>query len=94
VRLFKIESLLIRDLLLPDARIRTSGFGLTLCATRAKTARSDTRLLEIIARGDAGEPCRYNPTDPTRGDYLTAEYNVSAPFLGANIGFHKFQATY
>jgi outer membrane protein insertion porin family len=94
VRIFKIESLLIRDLLLPDARIRTSGFGLTYVRDTREDCSVRYTLLEIIARGDAGEPCRYNATDPTRGDYLTAEYNVSAPFLGANIGFHKFQATY
>lgn len=94
VRIFKIESLLIKDLLLPDARIRTSGFGLTFVRDTRQDCSVKYTLLEIIARGDAGEPCRYNATDPTRGDYLTAEYNVSAPFLGANIGFHKFQATY
>jgi outer membrane protein assembly factor BamA len=51
-------------------------------------------LLEIINKGEVGEPCRYSPGDPTKGEYLTAEYNVSLPFLGANIGFQKFQASY
>jgi outer membrane protein assembly factor BamA len=94
VRIFKIESLLIKDLLLPDARIRTSGFGLTFVRDTREDCSIRYTLLDIIARGEAGEPCRYNATNPTRGDYLTAEYNVSAPFLGANIGYHKFQATY
>jgi outer membrane protein insertion porin family len=94
VRIFKIESLLIKDLLLPDARIRTSGFGLTFVRDTREDCSVRYTLLDIIARGEAGEPCRYNATNPTRGDYLTAEYNVSAPFLGANIGYHKFQATY
>ena len=51
-------------------------------------------ILDIIANGEPGEPCRYSASDPTDGDYLTAEYNVSVPFLGANMGFHKFQASY
>lgn len=94
VRLFKVESLLIKDLLLPDSRIRTSGFGATFVRdTRENCTVRDT-LLEIIAKGEVGEPCRYNPGDPTRGEFLTAEYNVSVPFLGANIGFQKFQASY
>jgi outer membrane protein assembly factor BamA len=63
---------------------------------------SDTRencsvkfsILETIAKGEPGDRCRYNSVDPTRGDYLTAEYNFSAPALGANIGFNKFQFSY
>jgi len=94
VRLFNIESLLIKDLLQPDSRIRTSGFGATLVRdTRANCAIKYT-LLETIAKGEPGSPCRYNAVDPTRGDYLTAEYNVSLPAIGANIGFNKFQASY
>ena len=94
VRLTKIESLLVKDLLQPDQNIRISGFGVNFVRdTRENCSRRYT-LLEIIRRGEPGDPCRYSPTDPTRGDYLTAEYNVSVPFLGANIGFHKFQASY
>lgn len=51
-------------------------------------------LLELIAKGEPGDRCRYNASDPTRGSYITAEYNVSIPQLGANIGFQKFQASY
>jgi outer membrane protein insertion porin family len=94
VRLFNIESLLIRDLLLPDSRIRTSGFGATFVRDTRENCAARYSLLDIINRGEVTEPCRYNPGDPTRGEYLTAEYNVSLPFLGANIGFHKFQASY
>lgn len=94
VRLYNIESLLIRDLLLPDARIRTSGFGATFVRDTRRNCSVRYTLLDIIARGEAGDPCRYNATDPTRGDYLTTEYNVSLPALGANIGFQKFQASY
>ncbi len=94
VRLFNIESLLIKDLLLPDATIRTSGFGATFVRDTRENCSIRYSLLDIIARGEPGEPCRYNAGDPTRGDYLTTEYNVSLPALGANIGYHKFQASY
>ena len=94
VRLFNIESLLIKDLLLPDSRIRTSGFGVTFVRDTRENCAVRYSLLEIINKGEVSEPCRYNPGDPTRGEYLTAEYNVSLPFLGANIGFQKFQASY
>ncbi len=94
VRLFNIQSLLIRDLLIPDSRIRISGFGTTFVRDTRKRCGIEYTILEIIARGEPGEPCRYNASDPTNGDYLTAEYNVSLPVLGANIGFHKFQASY
>lgn len=94
VRLFNIESLLIRDLLRPDDNIRTSGFGINFVRDTRQNCNIKYTLLEIIQRGEPGEPCRYSPSDPTTGDYLTAEYNVSVPFLGANIGFHKFQASY
>lgn len=94
VRLFNIESLLIKDLLLPDSRIRTSGFGATFVRDTRENCAVRYTLLEIINRGEQGEACRYSPGDPTKGEYLTAEYNVSVPFLGANIGYHKFQASY
>jgi outer membrane protein insertion porin family len=93
-RLYNIDSLLIKDLLLPDARIRTSGFGVTFVRDTRRNCQVKYTILDIIARGEAGEPCRYSASDPTRGDYLTAEYNVSIPILGANIGFNKFQASY
>ncbi len=94
VRLYNIQSLLIKELLLPDARIRISGFGATLVRDTRKNCLIKFTILDIIARGEPGEPCRYSASDPTDGDYLTAEYNVSIPFLGANTGFHKFQASY
>src|SRR5207253_5294798 len=71
-----------------------SGFGATFARDTRKNCAIKYSLLEIIAKGEVGEPCRYNAGDPTDGDYLTAEYNVSLPFLGANIGFQKFQASY
>jgi outer membrane protein assembly factor BamA len=94
VRLYNIQSLLIKDLLLPDARIRVSGFGVTFVRDTRRNCLVKYTILDIIARGEAPDPCRYSASDPTHGDYLTAEYNVSIPFLGANTGFNKFQASY
>ncbi len=94
VRLFNIESLLIRDLLRPDSKIRISGFGANFALDTRENCNITYTILDIIAKGDAGEPCRYNASDPTRGMYLTAEYNVSLPVLGANIGFNKFQFSF
>lgn len=94
VRLYNVDSLLIKDLLLPDSKIRISGFGATFVRDTRENCNIKYSVLDIIAKGEPGEPCRYNAGDPTRGDYLTAEYNVSVPALGANIGFSKFQASY
>lgn len=93
-RLFNLSSLLIKDLLLPDSRIRTSGFGVTYVRDTRKNCSTRYTILDIIEKGESLEPCRYNASDPTDGDYLTADYNISVPALGANIGFNKFQATY
>ncbi|QYO65862.1 outer membrane protein assembly factor [Leptolyngbya sp. 7M] len=94
VRLYNIESLLIKDLLRPDSKVRISGFGATFVRDTRKNCSIRYTILDIIARGEAEEPCRYNASDPTDGDYFTAEYNVSLPALGANVGFNKFQASY
>lgn len=94
VRLFNIESLLIRDLLRPDSKIRISGFGANFALDTRENCNITYTILDIVNKGEPGEPCRYNASDPTRGMYLTAEYNVSLPVLGANIGFNKFQFSY
>jgi len=94
VRLFNLSSLLIKDLLIPDSRIRISGFGATYVRDTRKNCSIRYSILDIIEKGEVLDPCRYNASDPTTGDYFTAEYNVSFPALGANIGFNKFQATY
>lgn len=94
VRLFDFESLLVRDLLRPDAKIRISGFGATFVRDTRKNCSIKNTLLEIISKGEPGDPCRYNAGDPTKGDYLTAEYSISVPALGANIGFNKLQVNY
>jgi len=94
VRLFSFESLLVKDLLRPDAKIRISGFGATFVRDTRENCSITNTLLETIEKGEPGDPCRYSAGDPTHGDYLTAEYNVSLPALGANIGFSKLQLSY
>jgi len=94
VRLFNIESLLIRDILQPDARTRISGPGVSFVRDTRVNCRFVFSLEEIANRGDGLTRCRYNPTDPTKGDFLTADYSIAAPFLGSNIGFQKFQLSY
>jgi outer membrane protein assembly factor BamA len=91
VRIYNVDSLLIKELLLPDSRIRTSGFGATFVRDTRQNCNVKYTIFDIIARGDVEEPCKYNAGDPTKGSYITAEYNVSVPFLGANVGFNKFQ---
>lgn len=94
VRLFNFESLLIKDLLRPDQRTRISGVGVTFVRDTRKNCFIKYSLLDLIAKGEPADACRYNASDPTTGDFLTADYNISLPILGANIGFQKFQASY
>jgi len=94
VRLFNIDSLLIKNLLLPDQKIRISGFGATFVRDTRQRCSVEYSILQTIAKGEPADRCKYDPSDPTRGDYLTAEYNVSFPLLGANIGFNKLQISY
>lgn len=94
VRLMNFESLLVRELLRPDSRIRTSGFSFTYVRDTRQNCQIQYSLLETIAKGEPGDRCRYNASDPTNGSYITAQYDLSAPLLGANIGFQKFQASY
>ena len=94
VRLANIDSLLIKELLVPDQHVRISGFGATFVRDTRTACSIKYSILETIAKGEPADRCRYNATDPTNGDYFTAEYNVSLPALGANIGFHKLQLSY
>ena len=94
VRLFNFESLLVKDLLRPDSRVRLSGFGANFVYDTRENCNIQYTFIELLQKGEPGDRCRYNATDPTRGNYITAEYTISAPFLGANTGFHKFQGSY
>ncbi len=93
VRLFNFESLLIKELLRPDRRVRISGLGMTFVRDTRRNCSVKYSLLDLIAKGERSDPCRYNAGDPTMGEYITADYNVSFPTLGANIGFQKFQTS-
>lgn len=93
VRIYNVNSLLIKDLLLPDSKIRISGVGFTYVRDTRSNCNIKYTIFDIIAKGDIEEPCRYSASDPTNGSYVTAELNTSFPFLGANIGFTKFQAS-
>lgn len=94
VRIFNFESLLIRELLRPDQKIRTSGFEASFVRDTRKNCSITYTFLELIEKGEAGEPCRYSASDPTDGDLLSAQYNVSTKFLGGNIGLQKLQISY
>ncbi len=94
VRLANVSSLLIKDLLEPDAHVRISGPTVTFGRDTRENCSRKFSLLDRIATGEVDQGCRYNASDPTRGDYLTLEYSLSVPQLGANTGFHKFQASY
>lgn len=94
VRLANVGSLLIKDLLAPDAHVRIAGPTVTFVRDTRENCSKKFSLLDRIATGEKDQGCRYNASDPTRGDYLTLEYGVSVPQLGANTGFHKFQASY
>lgn len=94
VRIGNIESLLIKDLLQPDQKTRISGFTSTFVRDTRRNCAAKFSVLEIIEKGDPVEPCRYNASDPTNGQFLTVEYGVSLKVLGASVGFHRVQATY
>ena len=94
VRLRNIESLLIRDLLTPDKVVRVAGFGSTYARDTRENCSQRLTLLNQIRTGEDGIACRYSSTEPTRGDYLTADFQLSARQLGGNISFYKFQANY
>lgn len=90
VRLFNIESLLVKELLRPDSRTRISGFGATFVRDTRRNCLIKYSVLEAIAKGDPPNECKYSASDPTNGYYVTADYNISLRELGANIGFQKF----
>ncbi len=94
VRLFNTQSLLVKDLLRPDIKTRISGFTTTFVRDTRRNCSVKNSLLDVIAKGDETEPCRYNASDPTHGNYLTADYNISVPALGASVGFQKFQTSF
>jgi outer membrane protein insertion porin family len=98
VRLFNLESLVVRPILEPDRKVRLTRIGASFVRdTRERCERG------LLARsiddddetpGNPGEVCRYNQVDATRGGFLSVDYAVALRQLGGNISFNRFQGTY
>ena len=98
VRLFNLESLLVRPILEPDRAVRLSRFGAALVRdTRERCERAllgAVRDPESVDSAVPGEVCRYNQFDATRGYFFSVDYAVALRQLGGNISFNKLQASY
>ncbi|HXT62403.1 MAG TPA: POTRA domain-containing protein, partial [Pyrinomonadaceae bacterium] len=96
VRLRNIESLLVKDILVPDQVVRLSRFGTSFVIDTRE--RCERRLPGQITTEEerirSGEVCRYNQTDATRGQYLTADFSWAAKALGGNTSFMRFLSNY
>ena len=98
VRLFNLESLLIRPILEPDRAVRLSRFGASLVRdTRERCERGLLGAVRDPEEADSGVPgeiCRYNQVDATRGYFFSVDYAIALRQLGGNISFNKLQASY
>ena len=98
VRLYNLESLVVRPILEPDKKVRLAKLGASFVRdTRERCERGlfSARSFENDEkRGEPGEVCRYNQVDATRGGFLSVDYAVALRQLGGNISFNRFQATY
>lgn len=98
VRLFNLQSLLVRPILQPDRAVRLSRFGASL--VRDTRERCERALLGAVREPDVvdsaipGEVCRYNQVDATRGYFLSVDYAIALRQLGGNLSFNKLQASY
>ncbi len=98
VRLFNLQSLLVRPILQPDRAVRLSRFGASL--VRDTRERCERGLLGAVRDPESadsavpGEVCRYNQVDATRGYFFSVDYAVALRQLGGNLSFNKLQATY
>jgi outer membrane protein insertion porin family len=97
VRLFNLESLVVRPILEPDRKIRLARLGASF--VRDTRERCERGLLGRTQDNDEepgapGEVCRYNQLDATRGSFLSVDYAVALRQLGGNISFNRFQTTY
>jgi len=97
VRLFNIQSLLIKPVLQPDRAVRLSRFGASY--VRDTRERCERGFLGTVRNPDEetgapGEICRYNQLDATRGGFFNIDYAVALRQLGGNISFNRLQATY
>ena len=98
VRLFNLQSLLVRPILQPDRAVRLSRFGASLVRdTRERCERGLLGVVRDPERVDSGVPgevCRYNQVDATRGYFFSVDYAVALRQLGGNLSFNKLQASY
>lgn len=94
VRLFNLDSLVIKNILEPDSVVRLSRFGLSFVRDTRERCEAGIPGSPEEATSHNGEVCRYNQLDSTRGDFLTADYSVALRQLGGNISFNKFEASY
>ncbi|MGH9928013.1 MAG: BamA/TamA family outer membrane protein, partial [Pyrinomonadaceae bacterium] len=97
VRLFNLESLLIKPVLQPDRAVRLSKFGASY--VRDTRERCERGLVGTVRDPDeepgaSREICRYNQLDATRGDFLNIDYAIALRQLGGNLSFNRFQGTY
>src|SRR5678809_751965 len=93
VRLFNLESLVVRPILEPDRKVRLSRFGASL--VRDTRERCERGLLarsvdEDDEPGAPGEVCRYNQVDATRGGFLLSLIHISEPTRQAEISYAVF----
>ncbi len=97
VRLFNLDSLVVKPILEPDSRVRLSRFGVSY--VRDTRERCERGLLGAIINPDEetgapGEICRANQLDATRGSFFNIDYAIALRQLGGNISFNRLQATY
>ena len=97
VRLFNLQSLLVKPILQPDRAVRLSRLGTSF--VRDTRERCERGLLPLRSADDdepgrPGEVCRYNQVDATRGHFFSIDYAVALRQLGGNVSFNRLQATY
>lgn len=98
VRLFNLQSLVVRPILEPDRKIRLSRLGASYVRdTRERCERGlvgQIRTWDESEVGAPGEICRYNQFDATRGGFFNVDYAIALKQLGGNISFNRLLATY
>ncbi len=97
VRLFNLQSLVVKPVLQPDRAIRLSRFGASF--VRDTRERCERGLLGTVRNpdeetGSPGEICRYNQLDATRGAFFNIDYAIALRQLGGNVSFNKLQVSY
>ena len=94
VRLYNLESLVIKDILIPDSNVRLSRFGVSLVQDTRERCEPGLPGNAQETTSRVGEVCRFNQLDPTRGAFLNVDYALALRQLGGNISFNKLQGSY